>query len=317
MAANCSGRIRSFLLEYESDSYLDTITASRYQDVLGKYRCQRDILDTFRVLVEQGQSDPMATDTYVCSALDLCTGSWDDFNYLVNQEKYHIDVTQLLDQGVSLAEYHARLGWPTSSRIANFAFEREKLLEAQYHRPQIPGTPPKSSKISILHGAVGFMRQHYNDTQSSVRYAISLVRQLILSGIDLHEVVDQKPWIFECTVIDVIVEMLPVYALHDPERVKQVTKAKAVPCFKLWLNILKDADIDVKKYLYEEGRLALSKKERDVWSPSWDSYEGRADWHVLLNEDEQNYSISIYYVYREKAIPIVDSRIPGGWVEDS
>ena len=95
MAVTCSGRLFKLAtndprLQIFSD--LDLTTAIHYRDIHDKYRTQTDILDTFRVPVEQGQNDPMATDIYGHSALHLVTGSWDDFHYLMNQEYYYIDI---------------------------------------------------------------------------------------------------------------------------------------------------------------------------------------------------------------------------------
>ncbi|MCJ1380958.1 hypothetical protein MMC17_004067 [Xylographa soralifera] len=180
-----------------------------------------------------------------------------------------------------------------------------------------PGsTLPKSSKISMLHGALAFMRQHYDGTQSSVRYAISLIRQLISSGIDLHEINSTRGESEE-TAIDVITALTVMIFPQSTEEIKRKVEVKAVSLFNLWLETLRDANVDVKKYLLEEARLALSKKERDVWSYGCHRCTHRVDWHVSLSEDEQGYSISIKYVKREEPIPTVDSNIPGGWVEDA
>ncbi|MCJ1438870.1 hypothetical protein MMC27_008260 [Xylographa pallens] len=313
--ANCSGRL-SYTSSTHLDCTLNTIIASHHRDVPDRHLYQADILDTFRVLIEQGQSDPMAIDIHGNSALHLYTGSWNDFHYLLNQGNYHVDIIQLADHGLSLAQHHAQWAWPTSSRIATFAFEQEKLLEAQYHSPQNPRALPKSSEISILQGAVRFMIQHYDGTRSSVEYAISLVRQLISSGIDLHGVIYHPRLETEFTAIDLITMMTLLTGPHDTEENMQEAEARLIPCFKLWLNILRDANIDVKRYLSEEERLASSKKQRDAWSSTVFGCQYRADWHVSLNEDEQDFSISIKYVRREKAIPMVESSIPGGWVED-
>ena len=299
------------------DPFVNRIIANHHRDVPDNYLYQADILDTFRVLIEQGQSDPMARDIHGNSALHLYTGSWNDFHYLLNQEYYHVDLIQLADHGNSLAQHHAGRGWATSSRIATFAYEQEKLLEAQYHSPQNPRALRIHSEIYILQGAVIFMRDNYTGTHSSVEYAISLARQLVSSGIDLHEVVYWSWMNPGFTVIDLIIRIISWVDLYDIEDNRQFAEVRPIPCFKLWLNILKDAHIDVKSYLCEEERLALSKKQRDVWYSLGRDFQYRVDWHVSLSEDEQDYSISIKYVLRRKAIPMVKSSIPGGWVEDA
>ena len=101
-----------------------------------------------------------------------------------------------------------------------------------------------------------------------------------------------------------------IEAIADAE-----AEAKIGPRFKLWLNTLRDVSIDVKRYLCEEERLASSRKERDVWSSTSSGCMYRAEWHVSLEEIEQNYSVSIKYVRQEKTIPKVNCSIPGGWVE--
>ncbi|MCJ1399660.1 hypothetical protein MMC11_002862 [Xylographa trunciseda] len=323
VAANCSGRLLHYIPE-QLDSYLDCIKASHHRDILDNSRYQKDVLDTFRVLIEEGQSDPTVTDAAGASALHACTGTWDDFHYLVNQEHCHVDVTQRSDDGVSLAQHHANWGWPTSARIADYAFEQERLSDANFPSIQNPGRPPRSSRISLLHGAVRLMEQHYDGTEFSVRYAINLIRQLITSGIDLHGL---KNWTrhlpnfaaTESSAIDVIMQPVEWIVSEGSEAMQLKVAAKTIPCFRLWLKTLSDAHVDVKKYLHEEERLASHKRERNMWYPGGIGnfrYEYRVDWHVSPSEDDQEYSISIEYTSREKAKPISDFNAPGGWVDD-
>ncbi|MCJ1387876.1 hypothetical protein MMC18_000719 [Xylographa bjoerkii] len=292
---------------------MDFMMARHHREILNNSRCQTDILDTFRVLVEEGNSDPMATNVAGDSALHLCTGSWDDFHYLLNQDHCHVDLIQLSHEGVSLAQHHANWAWPTSSRIADFAYEQERLLEEQFYSSQSPWTPSKHDKISMLHGAVRFMRGQYDGTQSSVIYAIKLIKRLIMDGVDLHEIDNLWGGVVEGTAIDIITRSM----INPPtEENIRLAEAKIIPYLKLWLETLRDANVDVKKYLQEEKILAAQKLERDLWGTTEFDWPCRTDWHVSLNEDEQEYMISVKYVVRERAKPMIDFNTPGAWVED-
>ena len=63
-----------------------------------------DVLSTRRIFVEEGGSDPSVIDSEGLTALHLHTGTPEQFNYLLIQENFHIDLGQL-GNGSTVAEY--------------------------------------------------------------------------------------------------------------------------------------------------------------------------------------------------------------------
>jgi hypothetical protein len=157
-----------------------------------------DAIDTFRVLVEEGQCDPIAKTPsntpdhlYGCqTVLHLHTGSVAAFQYLLNQEHFMVDMSIQNEMGMTPAIDQLFAGWPTSSELARLSIQYSrdsKILSASQRYKSL-------SNMTNLHMAVDRLRYHeikMSEGSEKIRKIIGLtISDLLNLGADVHAIDD-------------------------------------------------------------------------------------------------------------------------------
>jgi hypothetical protein len=120
---------------------------SGYQDYTplngGRLKCpldndarMDDCLETVRILVEEGQCDPMGT---TCSGddwwakgsspLHMFTGPMETFKYLLTQEEFMVDLDTRSHDDLSVSACQLIFSWPYSAANAKLALQAAGNLE--------------------------------------------------------------------------------------------------------------------------------------------------------------------------------------------
>ena len=123
VAADSSGR---------DDIHLRLAMPAKEQKVLLSNRERpSDVLNTIRILIENGGSDPMIIDGHSQTALHYHTGSLEQFKYILNQDYFQVDLLQRDHKGDTISEHHAHWYWLTSHEISRLAWEKEMVGKQQ------------------------------------------------------------------------------------------------------------------------------------------------------------------------------------------
>ena len=134
-----------------------------------------DVLDTIRVLIEYGESDPMTTDIHGHTAFHLHRGSIEPFKYMLHQEYFHIDLLQSdYSEGFTVAEYHIDRGRPNWSALVGLVLDKGiEERSASYDWPrQIPF--PAEYKTILLHETAYCLR--YAREDDSLAGSVGLIQ---------------------------------------------------------------------------------------------------------------------------------------------
>lgn len=287
-------------------------------------------MDTLRLLVENGHSDVMATRGYGWTALHDFSGTWEQYSYLLNQNYSQIDLLDFDESPNSITEWHCSIGWPASARIAKETFDESRLLvsKGQSH-PYFT-----SFNVHLLLSSASNLVRGYHQSEVDRMYALSLFKEVVASGIDLH-----ATRYTSTTALDQFFTLSPREVLGDgpvdenAQNSIQRVKDKSIPNLKLWLLRLKEANVDLEKYISEEKQIATTKAEQGWWRTDYcvpgyfvsymreisdDEWNlpYRAEWQIELEDGGKDFSIKVEYVFKNVAETESRLKAPGGWVDD-
>lgn len=300
--------------------------AVQYVDTDSQQR-PKDYLDTVRVLVENG-ADPMAVNVNGDTALHLDTGEIEQFHYLLQQECFVTECSQLNFGGDTIAERHARFFWDHGPQRASLAWEHENTRKQGFHSYGLerPTPFPVTSKVLLLHETAAHLR--YFATRDSRDYdsALALVRKLIGDGVNIHSRSDGDPDYSKTPLAQI--PRLTGECDTDPKGLDKESLIIHL-IFKAWLGILRDADVDLGHYIREEEKLIQSNGIDREWHLYEDDPECEygVHWTFQHNTEGGSPAISVQYEFRlipqesreleEVLEPETDfGDVPGAWIEE-
>ena len=327
VAADCS------VLDNAFPNPLKVISAGHRMDLDVKSR-PTDVLDTMRVLIEHGESDPTIFDSYGLTALHHFNGRSEPFSYLF-QQYFQLDSLQFENGSFALAEYHAGKCWNNKLTIAMLALEQERLhWERTFHSRERMAVRLAEIWSDVLHTAARRMvGMHYGieDDAESIAEVGNVIKQAVANGVDVHKITRSSGFIgkYDVTPLDNVILNTGLIASPGGAAAKAAAAKSAIAILEKWLNVLKHAGIDLKKYVKEEEKLAVLHKKNEVWELGYLPYDCfrvtwyRVNWQIEVSEDQEDYSISIEYEFQEVLRKVrseeeeKEARIPGSWIEAS
>lgn len=314
VAADCSGREYSTYRRH--DAFKGVIAAGHHSARNDRNRLA-DTLETLRVLVEHGQSDPTIRNADGESAFSRFTGRVEHFNYLFQQEHFQVDLFQDKNEDFALTHKYASVYWSDSSKIALICLEQEKLIwEKTFHsrKPQDLGLA--KTFAHMLHGAAEAMTRTHTFLLYGEGYfaeARDLIKQVIASGADIHATTDELyDGAKHLTPLGRVLALF-IITPKTPQEGK-TTIDSVIASVNRWLRALKDAGVDLKEYIREEERLVKLHKKNKIWSHLF--RDRRVNWRIEVSEHQEDYSVSLEYGVRERIERKEEDRIPGGWIEE-
>ncbi|KAL8762129.1 MAG: hypothetical protein Q9184_001814 [Pyrenodesmia sp. 2 TL-2023] len=280
-------------------------------------------LDTIRVLVENG-GDPMASNTKGDTALHLHTGETQQFEYLLQQEQFVTDCTQLSYDGDTIAERHARWWWSQGPVRARLALEHENTQRGRFCKDKFSNTPPFpiTSRTLLLHETARHLRHFFIRDVREFESALQLVQILLREGIGIHSIDDERllkntPM----TQIKTIASEVEI-SLDGLERESQITNF----VLHKWLRTLEESGVNLEQYFREEQRLIQTSGMGCQWERYMfdDTWEYRVDWDLGNTVDCSSCSIAVRYNFRpaveeEGKIEVIEDDwvdVPGAWIEE-
>ena len=322
VAANCSGR------KYLEDTEKSISHFSANEQNLPSTDKDRtsDVLSTLRILVEQGASDPIATDSYGYTVLHLHTGTLEQFKYLLDQDHFQVDLMMCNHDGYTVSELHAASCWSESPDLTWLAWQRESLCKQR----RLCSSEDSFHHGKLLHETALRLTEHF-DREESAESSFLLIRQLIESGTDPHAKLD---WWGDLTPLAQIPNVFGSWN-GNPDEVRKLKEARNIRLaftLRKWLKTLRDAGVEIKTYMAEEEKQALRRKEEGGWEICWwdHSKEFRVEWEFHYRERAEDCSITSSYEIRQKNVSKDDDdddddgddggvieNIPGAWIESS
>ena len=215
-------------------------------------------LDTIRILVEEGQSDPMAVDEYNATAFHCYNGAVEGFEYLLHQDHFFVDLNHRNGNGLTVAMSQLISFSGFSAITAARAAEEDILAERQTKsRSLLPYPGASWSNKDVYLCAVWKL---FSVDGTTLQYLRLLVRSIIAHEADPHKLTPNDM----CYTILLVHKTISPHSNHFSvlEPVYFVLQAS----FRLWLQILRDAGVDIAAYLKEAKRLA-AHGERARWHP--------------------------------------------------
>lgn len=247
-----------------------------FMKAIDNVRRPSDAIDTFRVLVEEGQCDPIAktpsnTPEHLYGSqtvLHLHTGSIAAFQYLLNQEHFIIDMSVQNEMGMTPAIDQLFAGWPTSSELARLSIQYSRnsnILSATQRYKSL-------SNMTNLHMAVDRLRYHevkMSEGSDRIREIIGLtISDLLGLGAHVHATDD-----FGRTPLHYLCQR--TYQEHASTlrfRKLRGTDSSEDLCARLmlWFTLLSKAGFDLQDYIRKEFELNEKAPkdllERYLWS---------------------------------------------------
>ena len=211
-------------------------------------------LDTMRILVEEGQCDPMAIGWRGGTALHWYHGPVEGFNYLLRQDHFFVDLNHRNLDGYAAAMCQLVFSEPIYPDIVARAGEGEILAERQTESRHISPYPGVSQSDKDHYLATLFVQTLRRKKKHVLTPAL---RSVITDGANPHSVTPNQMYSAAAKEYSI---------LELPSNSNPVTKSADLElqrCFRLWLRILMDAGVDVTAYLKEAERLAAQGK--DEW----------------------------------------------------
>ena len=300
-----------------------------------------DVLKTLRILIEHGGSDPMLTDDDGYTAVHQHTGLAEQFDYLINQDHFQIDLLQRNRSGYTVAEHHAGWCWSESHRLSGLAWEKERMANQQKLHPLQKPWLHDSSTVELLHRTATHLMQHFQ-LKETTEASFLLIRHLIEQGTDPHAKrkcsndlnsfagIPKVSLRGRCNCTN---DFTPLARLpntlslgswtdwENPQALRQDIKTKNVQLNELickWVKTLCDAGVEIKKYMQEEERQSLQRKKYGDWrSRCWNLSRGsRVDWEFhYQNRAEDCFITGTYEVRSNHNIEVVE-KIPGAWRQE-
>ncbi|KAL8962886.1 MAG: hypothetical protein Q9193_000777 [Seirophora villosa] len=321
VAADCSGRWVHGKIDYKTKTLL-----LDNNDLTERMRRQLSdvFLDTLRVLVENG-CDPMVSDAMGDTALHAHTGASQQFQYLLDQERYAVDCTQLNYNGSTVAEQHVSRYWlhgPVRTELAWKHENSQRRNSSNY--ASIRSSPfPDTSPTLLLHDTASHLRHFLIRGSGDFRSALQLVQVLINSGVNLHDALEEgikrKKTAF-ARIADIANEF------DNSSEALQMQGHVTNRAIDEWLRTLEEAGVSLHQYLDEEERLLRSHKDDCLWEPYFfdDTLEYRVKWDFGNSKHDKCQSVLVRYDFRrapeepEEMESLEHDRVavPGGWVEE-
>jgi hypothetical protein len=313
VAADCSGRGDS--AHPRHDVYKAAIAAG-YPSARNDRNCLADTLETLRVLVEHGQSDPTISNANGESALSRFTGRVEHFNYLFQQEHFQVDLFQDKNEDFALTNAYASRYRSDSSKIALICLEQEKLIwEKTFHSKKPQDLGLAKTFAHMLHGAAEAMTFSHTLLVYGEGYLAEvrdLIKQVIASGADIHAAAGDL--YYGAKHLTPFGRVLALSRIPGTLQEGKPIIDSVIASANRWLRALKDAGVDLKEYLREEERLATLHKKNGIWSHFTRDYQ--VNWRIEVSEHQEDYSVSLEYEVRERIERKEEDRIPGGWIEE-
>lgn len=301
--------------------------AVQYLDTNSQQR-PKEYLDTIRVLVENG-ADPMAVDVNGDTALHVDTGGIEQFHYLLQQEYFVTECSQLNFGGDTIAERHARFFWDHGPQRASLAWEHEKTRKRGFHSYGLKSPPPfpVTSKVLLLHETAAHLRYFATRDNRDFDSALALVRKLVEDGVDIHSPSREHPE-YKRTPLAQIPRITGEHDIgpNGLDKERQVIHS----VLQAWLGTLVEANVELGQYIREEEEIIQSTGIDRRWQlyeddPEW---EYGVNWAFRHSTEGDSPSISVQYILRpipqksmeldEVLDPETDcGDVPGAWVEES
>ena len=284
----------------------------------------------------------MLTDADGYTAFHQHTGSSEQFNYLLNQEHFQIDLLQRDHLGNTVAEHQAGWCWQESQELSRLAWKKERMMNQQeLHSLQKP-LLHDSSTVELLHRTAGSLQQRTRE--ESTESSLLLIRQLIEGGTDPHAKTD-CPYNLnsfaqisrtssrercDCSSdLTPLAQIAHAYDLgssedwKDPQATRQYIETKNILLAKAidkWVKTLRDAGVHIEKYMQEEEKQSLQRKEKGDWDSYWwrsnHSVESRVEWTFHYRDRAEDCFITPTYEVRMNHDNEVAEKIPGAWTQE-
>ena len=290
------------------------------------------MLNTLRVLIEYGNSDPMLTDSEGRTVLHLHRGSLEEMNYLLSQEQFQVDLLQRTYEGDTVSEYQAGYSQLGSPKITKLAWEFERVAKQPVYgslNPTQESSVHGSCTIKMLlyvtkHLKLLFKSRSYDETgDETIMSSISLVRQLIECGTDYH------------SKRDGLTPLAQIAGKYISDYSVEANNAVLARILRAWVKLLRDAGVNITDYFAQEKKHAVQRKKEGDWRDDyWLDFEWRVEWGFHYSERPEDCFISGKHELRKKveiwhkldscqrvhSRQRVDNKVtekmPGAWTQD-
>ena len=283
-------------------------------------------LDTFRVLIEHGGSNPMQTDNYHRTTLHRYRGPAEILRYMLHQDHSQID---LLEEDSLCRTVIERQFWRLTNKEAGADWIAEELSAMNYlRRPSLD-----NYKLRFLHRALEILTSQCRRKGAYSTNSIKILKTMIEAEADLHGLFKHGS-MQDVTPLRRIADSYSDMLMYSDQERHERFKDKALnSSLRNWLKILHETNVDVRQYLREEERLAQELQPL-IYSP-WHFHgqiHGRSlnrhskyvlEWHFECDGNDDTCGVSVEYVLDHSEKPAVQSRetqleekVPGAWIEE-
>ena len=287
-------------------------------DFDNKYR-PVDVLNTLRILVEEGGSDPSAILGEGETALHYHTGTAEQFTYLLHQEHAFVDLRQRSLIGFTVAEELAFRGRESALELSMLAFEREKLVHQHSCSPNKTRQrcSSESSTSMLLHNTSAMLPRFINQYEEprSPPGILQLIRRLREAGVDVHnKLVDENTCLFRISE-----GVMHVYGL-DGYKFRSIANSPLAQSLRVWIDALREAGVGMVDYLKEEEKIAIQRKENGDWTRHhmFSSTWWRVEWQFHYEQNPEKCFVSGQYEFwreGEDEANKMGNQIPGAWID--
>ena len=299
VVTNCGGRTPGSG-GTDDGLFLSLMTEAKFI-YINKEERPSNIFDTLIVLVEEGGSDPMVSDSNGVNALYCHTGSAEQFEYMLHQDKFQVEVDG------DLTAHHAYWCWPTSRAITKLAFDEEmrtkNIIQDSDHLRW--DSQFKSSVNELLHRVLLNLR---SDMKSGRTIDIGcghslpfesqdLVRHFLALGADIHSCLYVwnygADWSYMTPLAELVLrcgDRLYNWSgkKEDEEKIAleslilsntEFEDRILASLIQFWIDFLKEINVDIEKYTHEEEDLAVKRKTVGDWNGFYacDRFEWRVE----------------------------------------
>lgn len=244
--------------------------------------CSNDeIYETVRILVEEGQCDPMMTDYRNRSALHCYREPVGPFNYLIHlQQHFQIDLGQRCDNNQTVMQYHA-VRDESSPNIVRAVMGHGPIPHNVVYAKNDSGSTWLMCIVIRL--AMAFSKEQSLDPY------LGLLGDLIEAGADLNTCNNQG-----ATPLD------RVLAFHLEAEDRQ-------PLIHRWFQLLLSKNVNLHSYARQEENLHSNGKVKDVWT-----YRRGIEryFNIRYGQDVNDITINV----QDHQVPFRNTtHIPGAW----
>ena len=292
------------------------------------YRDLEDLpnaIDTFRVLVEHGGSDPMQSDQYHRTALHQHHESTDILRYMLHQERFQIDLLEVDNFGQTVVDRQLRL--PYSLGVIDLILNE---FSAQRYMCRLS---LDNYNLRFLHTLMErFAAQHSRERACSTN-SYKMLNYLIQAKVDLHGILPDRYGSTLMTALRIAANGNSItLSCRDPKRQARFKDKTLDMSLRAWLRVLRENNVDLQRYLREEERLSQTLQPM-TYLPQYFHGENeeisfnsrliyKLEWHFAYHGNENANSVSVEYVLENTEKTAVRQReergkkIPGAWVEE-